>query len=267
MLKSFYRSTFNIETDNFELFFEKQLATITEAGKEAIPKDLVKIFRHDGTLHHGYIRKLDYNTKLWILWRCLKKRVWIVVEDEDGGIDVEGFVNLREAIKRRDFGSKKAEGLTTQATFVTGNRDLCDMFNYLRQLSASPAYNYLNKYKNFKSTKTGQQVREMNYIAKFIRHYEGYKKKWNQERNVSMPEWYVLLFLYDKEYALGSEIYRVAFNRAYQSSVKKIKLAFRSLQARGLILKHGLNSGARMQITPMGRDLVNSILATYILNC
>lgn len=266
-MKSFYRSTFNIETDNFELYFEKQLATITEAGKEAIPKDLMGIFRHDGTLHHGKIRKLDFQAKLWILWRCLKKRVFVVVENEETGIELEEFTELRKAIKRRDLGEKKAEGLATQATFVTGSRDLCDMFSYLRQLSASPAYNYLNKYKNFKPTKTGQHLKEMDYIARFIRHYEGQKKKWNTEKNISMPEWYILIFLYDKEYALGSQIYHDAFKRAYQSSPRRIKTAFGSLQSRGLILKHGKNSGARMQITPMGRELVNSILATYILNC
>jgi hypothetical protein len=265
-MRSYYRSKFNIESDNFELYFEKQLATITDAGREAIPKDLV-LFKADGSIRHANVRKLDYQAKLYILWRCLKKRVWIVAENEEDGLSVEDFVKLREAIKRRDLGSKKSDDLTTQATFVTGSRDLCDMFNYLRQLSASPAYNYLNKYKNFKSTKTSTQVREMNYIIRFLRHYEGQKKKWNTEKNLSMPEWYVLIFLYDKDYALGSQMYRETYLRAYQSSPKKIKAAFRSLQSRGLILKHGLNSGARMQITPMGRDLVNYILSTYNLNC
>jgi len=266
-MKSFYRSTFNIETDNFELYFEKQLATITEAGREAIPKELGKMFRVDGTLQHGFIRKMDYQAKLWVLWRCLGKRVWIVAENEETGIGLEDFTKLREAIKRRDFGAKKAEGLTTRAEFFTGNKELGDMFDYLRQLSASPAYNYLNKYKNFKPTKTGEHVREMNYIVRFLRNYESQKKKWGQAKGLSIPEWYVLIYLYDKEFSLGSTIYKDTFKKAHLSSPRRIKGSYGTLQSRGLILKQGTGKGTRLQITPMGREIVNSILANYALNC
>lgn len=266
-MKSFYRSTFNIETDNFELYFEKQLATITEAGREAIPKELSLMFHADGSLRHTFIRKMDYQAKLWVLWRCLKKRVWIVVENEETGIGLEEFTKLREAVKRRDYGAKKANELTVRAEFFTGNKELGDMFDYLRQLSASPAYNYLNKYKNFKPTKTGTHVREMNYIVRFLRHFDSNKKKFVIENHLSVPEWYVLISLYDQEFALGAKIYNDTFKKAYHSSPRKIKLAFRTLQTRGYILKHGVNKGARFQITPMGRDLVNSILVKYVLNC
>jgi hypothetical protein len=193
--------------------------------------------------------------------------VWIVVENEDTGIGLEDFVKLREAIKRRDYGSKKAEELTTRAELFTGNKELGDMFDYLRQLSASPAYNYLNKYKNFKPTKTGEHIRQMHYIVRFLRHYESQKKKWGQAKGLSIPEWYVLIYLYDKEFALGSVIYKDTFKKAHLSSPRRIKQSFGTLQERGLILKQGVGKGARLKITPMGSEIVNSILAAYALNC
>jgi len=262
----YFRAKFNIESDNFDLYFEKQLSTITEAGRDAIPKDII-LFNTDGSVRRKTIKSLDYQAKLWILWKCLKKRIWTVVENEETGLNLEEFLELKEAIKKRDLGVKKADGISAKSTFVTGDKDLCEMFNYLRQLSSSPAYNYLNKYKNFKPTKTSEQAREMKYIVRFIRNYEVQKKKWNIEKSISMPEWYVLIYLYDKDYGLGSAMYKETYLRVYHSSSRRIKQAFGSLQSRGLILKHGDKKGTRFQITPMGTDLVNYILSTYILNC
>lgn len=259
---------FDIESDNFELYFEKQLTGMTETGKEAIPKKLYgQIFRFDGSVNTRGIRRLGFLGKLWILWRCLKKRVWVVVENEETGMSIEDFVELREAIKRRDYGIPKAEGFDIQGQFVTGGKELCDSFQYLNGLSASGAYNYLVRHKNFRKTKTSQSIVEYNYLIRFIRHYEAHKKKWILDKGMTASEWYTLLFLYDKEEALGSEIYRKVFVRAFHSSPIKIKLAFKTLQIKGYIIKHGRTSASRLQITPLGRDLVNSILNTYIINC
>lgn len=262
------KSMFDIESDNFELYFEKQLTGMTETGKEAIPKKLYgQIFRFDGSVNTRGIRRLGFLGKLWILWRCLKKRVWVVVENEETGMSIEDFVELREAIKRRDYGIPKAEGFDIQGQFVTGGKELCDSFQYLNGLSASGAYNYLVRHKNFRKTKTSQSIVEYNYLIRFIRHYEAHKKKWILDKGMTASEWYTLLFLYDKEEALGSEIYRKVFVRAFHSSPIKIKLAFKTLQIKGYIIKHGRTSASRLQITPLGRDLVNSILNTYIINC
>lgn len=241
---------------------------ITENGKAAIPKDVAtRIFRIDGSLFSGRVRNLGFLTKVWILWRALRKRVFIIVENEETGIGLEEFVELREAIKRRDFGLKKAEGLSTQATFVTGNKELCDTMNYLNGLSASPAYNYLTKTKNFVSTKSAEHRRHMDYIVRFLRFYEGNKRKWVQEKNLHMPEFLVLLYLYDKDAVNGSEMWKDAYKFTFHGSPSMIKNACVSLQHKGLILKHNTGSAAKMQITPMGTDIMNYILNKYAINC
>jgi len=259
---------FDIESDNFQLYFEKQMAGITESGREAIPKSLYGyLFAYDGSLKLHNTRKLGFVGRLWILWRCLKKRVWVVVENEESGMGVEEFVEMRKAIQRRDFGVPKAEGFATQAMFITGNRELCDTFQYLNGLSSSGAYNYLLRYKNFRHTKTSENVKELNYIIRFIRHYEAHKKKWVQDKGITVPEWYVLLFLYDKGPTPGSEIYLKTFAKAYHSSQVRIRRAFSTLQTRGWIVKHGQWASSKMEITALGRDVVNSIINTYIINC
>jgi hypothetical protein len=261
-------TSFDIESDNFELFFEKQLEGISEAGRAVIPRDVAtKIFWMDGRLNPAGAKKLGFLAKIWILWRALRKRVFIIVENEETGIGLEEFVELREAIKRRDFGIKKAEGLAAQATFVTGNKELCDTMNYLNGLSASPTYNYLTKAKNFTSTKTAEHRRHMDYIVRFLRFYEGNKKKWIQEKQLHVPEYLVLLYLYDKDATRGSEMYLQTYRTAFQSSPSKIKNAFITLQRKGLIIKHNTGSAAKMQITPMGIDLMNYVLMKYAINC
>lgn len=259
---------FGIESDNFEIYFQKQISGITESGKEAMPIDLAsKLFHYDGRINQGNVRKLSFLGKLFVLWKCLKKRVWIFIEDEDGGMSAEEFVELRKAIKRRDYGIKKAEGLALQGHFCTVNKEFGDTMTYLNSLSMSPTYNFLNRPKNFKITGTERFVREANYIVRFLRFYEAHKKRWVHEKKLSVPEFYVLIYLYDKEEALGSIMYREFYKRTFHCSERKIKLAFRTLQSRGLIYKHGNTSGARMQITPMGKDMINSILKKYALNC
>jgi DNA-binding MarR family transcriptional regulator len=264
----YVKSLFDIESDNFELYFQNQLSAITDAGRQKLPADInAMLFKQAGKINESKVRKLGFIPKLFILWRALKKRVWIVVENEESGMSPEEFLELQKEVRRRDYGVPKTEGLKAQAMFITGNRELSNTFEYLNNLSASPAYNYLLKTKNFKSTKASTYLNEMNYIVRFIRHYEANKKKWVGETGLSIPEFLILIYLYDKGEINGAPIYRSYFRRAFQSSPAKIKSGFRLLQSKGLMVKHGQTSNSKMEITPMGRTLINSILNKYALNC
>ncbi len=262
------KEPFNIDSDNFELYFERQLEAITEAGKEALPIGYVgKLFYVDGKPNRTSIRKLNFFAKLWILYRSLNKRVWVVVENKETGMTIEEFVELGKAIRKRDFGQKMSNDLKTKATFITASRELGDYLDYINGLGNSPMYNYLMKYKNFKPTKTSEHIEKKNYIVRFLRHYEGRKKVWCEGGKINIPEWYILLYLYDKEYALGSEIYKTAFKRSMQSSEVRIKQSFVTLQNKHYIIKNGESKNARFKITPMGKDVVDYILNNYAVNC
>lgn len=259
---------FGIETDNFEAYFEKQLTGISEAGKAALPTEIaLKLFRPDRSMNFQKIRSIGFLAKLWILWRCLKKRVWIVIENEDGGMTVEDFAALRESLKRRDLTAEKANDLVTQGMFVTGARELVDSLSYLNDLSGSAAYNYLVKAKNFKGTKAGKHHDEYEYVVRLLRHYEASKRKWSEAKGVTMSEFLVLLALYDKEQTNGSFIYKSLFKGSFMGGINGIKVAFGTLQLKNLIVRYGRGSGAKFRITPLGVELINSILTKYVLNC
>jgi|JI10StandDraft_1071094.scaffolds.fasta_scaffold05061_19 hypothetical protein len=261
---------FDIQNDNFELFFEKQLEGITEAGKQALPTNLIgKLFyvTDQKTINRNQIRRIPFLGKLWILYRSLKKRIWIVVENEETGLSMEDFVALREAMKKRDFGQKKAEGMMTNATFVTGSKELGEYLDYMNYLSASPVYRYLNGYRNFKKTNPAEYKDQMDFIVRMMRHYEGNKTRWMEEKGLTLPEYYVLLYLYDKEFVKGTEMYKNTFRRANSSSPYSIRAAWSTLSSKGLIIKSGSRKGMKLRISPMGVELINYILHNYAINC
>lgn len=264
----YLKTLFDIESDNFELYFQKQLSGITDVGKQKLPPDVnAMLFKQGNKINETNVKKLGFVAKLFILWKALKKRVWVIVENDESGMTPEEFLELQKEVRKRDYGVPKAEGLNAHSIFITGNKELCNTFEYLNNLSASPAYNYLLKTKNFKSTKATTYLNEMNYIVRFIRHYEAHKKKWVSETGLSIPEFLILIYLYDKGEVNGAPIYRSYFKRAFQSSPAKIKTCFGLLQSKGLMVKHGRTSNSKMEITPMGRTLINSILNKYALNC
>lgn len=260
---------YDIQNDNFELFFEKQLEGITESGRAVLTKIMDgKLYQADEkTVRKSQIRKTPFLAKLWILYRALKKRVWIVVENEETGLSMEDFVALREAIKKRDFGQKRAEGLMTNATFVTASKDLGEYLDYMAHLSSSPIYRYLNGYRDFKKTNTSEYKDQMDFIVKMIRFYEGNKTRWLEEKRITLSEYYVLLYLYDKEFVKGSDMYKNAFRRASGTSAYSIRTAWGTLSAKGLIVKSGTKRSMRMRITPMGTELINYVLHNYAINC
>lgn len=249
---------FNIECENFDLYFEKLVPTIGSAAKEGLPRDVLYKMRR---------KKLGFIGKLFILWKCLRKRWWIVVEEEEGGLTIEQFVELREAVKRRDYGVPKAEGYVSTGMFVTATKELADSFEYLNRLSNSPAYNYIQRAKNKIPNNTAQWNEQMKFIVRMLAFYESKKKTWVEEKGIMIPDFLVLLYCYCGDEVKGSDMYGSFYKRAYQSSPRKIKVAFMTLQGRGYLKKIGNTSTAKWQITPLGKELINSILTKYALNC
>jgi len=249
---------FGLNVENFDLYFEKLTPLISQPAKEALPKDILYRLRKG---------KLTFFGKLWVLWKCLGKRWWLVVEEENGGLSVEDFVELREAIKRRDFGVPKAEGFISTGTFVTASKELADSFNYLNRLSTSPAYNFLQRAKNKSLNSVSKKEEELMYIARFLCHYEASKKKWVNQSILNVPEWYVLLALYHGNEVVSTSLYKETFKYAFQSSINKIKKTFRTLKDRNLIEKIGTTRKVTLKITPLGKDLVREILNKYAVNC
>lgn len=262
------KTRFDIDCQNFDYFFANQIPHIAPEAKEGLPKDVrFKLFRKGGEFQSKSTSKLGFLAKLFILWKCLNKRWWIVVEDEQKGMSIEQFQEHHKAIKKRDFGIPKAEGAVSTGYFVLASKELGDCFEYMNRVNNSSAYNYIAKAKNKIPNKTAEWNERMKYIVRFVLCYETQKKGFVAAMQLSIPEWYVLIALFPGKDTPGSELYRDLFKRAYQSSPSKIKGAFVQLQQRGYIQKTGQWKGATFRITALGRDIVCSVLEKYAINC
>jgi hypothetical protein len=226
-----------------------------------------KLFRGGGKVNATNTSKLNIIYKIYILWKCLRKRWWLIFEDEENGMSTEEFIKLKEYEKKRDYSTERATSLISSGTFVLASKELATNFSYLNYLSNSAAYNFVVKNKNNPTNKADEWNKRMKYLAKVFRWYESNKKVWVSEYGISIPEWYVLLYLYDGNEVLGSPIHKEFYRRTYQSSPTKIKRCFGVLQSKKLIEKTGEARGAKLRITGLGIDTVNRILTKYAIDC
>lgn len=262
------KTLFDIDCEALDIFFDHEMGKISSTAKAELPRDVAfKLFRGGGKLNTKSTSKLGFIAKLYVLWKALNKRWWIVIEDEERGMTPGQFMELRKAYRKRDYGLDQARALMASGSLVLANKELGNACSYLNQLSVSPAYNYLVKAKNTPTNKVDKSEQELAYIAKFITFYEGQKKNLVANMGLVMPEFYVLLCLYDGNEVSGNQIYQSRFKRAYQSSPGKIRLAFSTLQSRGFIIKHGRTRGATLQITASGKETIRQCLIKYAVNC
>jgi coproporphyrinogen III oxidase-like Fe-S oxidoreductase len=262
-----FKTLFDLSCQNFDYYFANHLEDISPQAKDMLPKDVAfKIFRGGGKVNTLNTSKLSFVAKLYILCKCLRKRWYIVVEDEHRGLSPQEFLNLREQLKKRVYTEDATNKLVTTGEFVYGSKELMDTLGYLNTLSTSKAYTFLAKNKNPVVNKSHEWSKKMQYIVKFILTYEANKKTWVSQYKIEIPEWYVLISLYEGQEVKSSPIHQVTFRRAYQSSPTKIRKCFAVLQSKGLISKTGDRNGTKLRITALGVDLVNTILEKYALN-
>lgn len=262
------KSLFDIDCEPLDLYFANEIEKMPPSAKSDLPKDVAfKMFRGGGKFRTNSTSKLGFIAKLYVLWKALNKRWFIVIEDEERGMTPGQFMELRKAYRKKDYSIDQGKVLTTSGTFVLANKELADCCSYLNRLSVSGAYNYLMKVKNMPVNKVDEEDKRVAYITKFLTFWEGNKKTIVSKSGMGMPEIYVLLALYHGKEVQGATLYHDVFKRAYQSSPNKIKAAFRTLQAKGYLLKYGGTSASTMQITASGKDVLRSILDKYAINC
>lgn len=264
-VKNSNRTRFDIDCMNFDLFAAEQVKGFSTQVKAALPADIrFHLYGVDGKLKESKLAKISFIAKLWMLVRFLRKRVWIVVEDENG-LDHEAFLKLQEAVKAKEKVADVIEEFTTPMTFVTANRELGDTFDFLNKISVSPNYTYMMGGRHRIPNGTEAWKGQMVGVVKFLITYESNKKKWVAE-GLSVSEWYCLLSYYDGTEANGTHVYRGRFRSAFQSSIVKVKMALSTLQTKGFLVKSGSLKYATYRITPAGTEIVNRILDKYAFN-
>ena len=258
---------FEADCENFDAYFARNIEGMGEYGKDQLPKELVfKLFRKGGGADARSTSKLGFLGKLFVLFKAIRKKWIIMVEDEGMGLSAEQFFRLKETMKRDGYSVEAAEGLVSTGTFVLAGKELFDGYARLNGLSLSPAYNYLVGAKNNKSSKIVEWGRQSQYLAKFISHYDGIRKRIVMNAGVTMPEWYTLTYLYDGQEKLCSKAYTEQYKYSYNASKSQIQRSFISLTARGFTEKKGYSKGATLKITAHGKSAVDEILKKYIID-
>jgi hypothetical protein len=252
---------FDIHHDNFNYYFLEQTEKMGEMQKALLPRELLyKIYIKGHTrVNAKSSSKLTFLEKLLVLTTGLNKRWVLVIEDEDSGVDIAKYKKLTNG--------EAAEELMNDGLFVLSNGELTETFQKLNSVSTKAAYNYLTKVKNKNYLQPDEYKRNMNYLARFVSHYEAHRKKIAMENDLTMAEWLTLLFLYDGEEKVCSVLYKDKFKYSYNSSSTKFKLAFGTLQSKGFIIKYGIKASSKFQITALGRQKFGAIMAKYVVNC
>lgn len=259
---------FDLDSDNFEYFFEAQAAGMNEQQRELLPKELLyRVFSKGYRVKSNSTRKLSFLAKIFILFKCLKKRVIIIVEDDANGMGEEEFFKWKKLTSKQDYGAENSDRLISQASFVLGNKELVDTFARLNHLSNSKSYKFLVAGKNKDYTRPAQWLDAQTYISRFLSNYEANRKRITMQTGVSMADWLVLTYLYHGNLVEGSPIYKEYYKYSFNTSSTKIKQSFGTLQTRGFIEKIGETRGAKLRITALGRDKVNEIISKYVVSC
>lgn len=266
MEKILDKTLFDITSDNFELFFERGLEEMTDTQKELLPKKMLNTLFNVKGVKIERARKMSFAAKAFVFFRALKKRIIILIEDEEKGITEQEYFEIRKSIGKNNFGHEPTSKLTNTATFVLGNKELCDTFHKINLLSGSRAYNYIMKGKNKSVSASARWSEEMNYVARFISNYEANRKRLVLQSGLSMADWMVLIHLYHGNPVQSAPIYKEHFRYSFNSSSYKIKNAFSTLRQRGYIEKIGVTINVQLRITALGKDKVNEVLRRYVLD-
>jgi hypothetical protein len=253
----------DIVNENLNFYFANQCADIGDLEKSKIPYTwLAKMFRANGRFNVT-ADKLPGLVKLYILAKAINKKIYIVIDDENG-VGIDDFLLLKKA-EKTTF-AQDAEALQINASFILGNKELIDGISYLNNLSNSSIYNYLTKSKNTAPSQISDWRLRMNYISKVISHYEGRKKKFLVENGITMQEWYILTYLCDgKDYPFKT-LYHDVYKNGIAVSIPKMLTGLTQLRNKGYAEKVGVNKGSVVRITPLGRELAEKIIHKYFVN-
>lgn len=262
------KTKFDIDNENFNYYFERVSSPMTDKQREVLPKELYfKLFKLGGKFDSKSTYKLSFLAKLFILIKSLRKRVIILIEDEQNGMDEEAFFKYKSLLSKREFTTSAAEDLIEDSVFVLGNKELMDTHSLLNELSASPAYKYLTKAKNPVPNHVETHKKQMEYVARFLVHYESKRKDIAVNQGLNMSEWLLLLWLYSGEEKQGADSYNKIYKYSFNSSMTRLKVAFGTLEMKGYIEKFGKGKGMKMRITVLGKDKVNGLINNSVINC
>lgn len=256
---------FDVQTENFDGFFELTVNGMSPEQRNLIPENLKKklISQTNGKLRP---QKLSFTEKLFILQRAFNKKWYVVVEGQQGeeAMSMEHYQQFREQRVWNEVTSSEANLMLRDAVSIVGDKDLIKWLFHLNDLCVSGAYNYGLKIRNVKPENLFKERQALHYFIRMLLVYEGNKRRIVRDYSISVADFYCLLFFYEGQKNKASVIYEEVLLNAININKGIILKALRSLVDKKYIDRYGKGQDTTYAITSFGINIVNDILVKYV---
>lgn len=256
---------FDVQTENFNGYFEMLIKEMSEEQKNKIPDKLKNKLI---SLNNGAIRpnKLNYLEKIYILEKALGKTVYTVIEDTEdkNAMSIDHYRMYAEQARKNQSLSSEANVMINGGAFVIGGRDLVRWLFHLNDVCVSGAYNHALKIRNIKPQNIFKERKSLYYFVNLLIHYEGNKRRIIRDYGISMAEFFCLLYFYDSDNKSASPLYEDILANAVKVNKYTILKALKSIHDKKYIEKYGTKQQPTYCITSYGINIVNDILVKYI---
>lgn len=253
--------TYDIKSDNFDIFWVKEMLKLTPSQKMSLPSSLLKVYRGWGNISLPVAKRLSFAQKAQLLSQFCNKRVFVFVDDENG-MSIEKFIEYyKEKIDwLKEMDEKEVETRAADFDFVLGQKELLDGMDYLALIFRSPIYNYLNKPKA-KSGRRGElrfdaEKKHFSKLAEALYNYEVNKSFFLKAANLTPAMWYVLLQFGDGKQKKASK----KIDGAIGCTQRSLQDAVYFLTNSGYLRRVG-DTKVYYEITPHGQELLYKILS------
>ncbi len=256
-----FKCDFRVE--NFDRFFEYKVKNSTTEQRERLPFSIgQRLFRKDGTLTTS---RLNFLQQLYILSQGIDSEIFLLVKNKDTGLGVVEFEKFQKNIKQRKYTQDESDDYFGKGIMVLAGKDVIDWMSHINGVSLSAPYNFALRMANTRDQKMPAHEKELVYFAKMISTYEGNKKRIIKDRQLSMPEWYILLYLCDGKERSATNVYEEVYAGALNASRAPILASFKKLVMRGYIQIFGKGKATTYSITPIGKAEIKTVIKKYII--
>lgn len=254
---------FDFQNENFRRFFDYKVSQMTPAQKQNIPTDILsRLFNKKGEVTR---KTLSFLQMIYILSQSGLSNIMIVAEDYENGIGVEEFVRFKHKQKFTKTPTEEGNEFIAYGAMTLVNKDVAEYLTHINAISLSGAMNYALKLKGTKKPNIPDKETEFNYFTDMLTYYESNKKKMLKRDLISMPDWYVLLYLADGDEKKAVNIYAQKFSDALNSSKPQIIAALKKLAGQHYITVIGKSRNTKYKITPLGKSVIRELIKRYVI--
>lgn len=256
-------SIFDLNSPNFEDYFERMMNMLTPEQRSRIPDRIKKkLITNKGEIKIG---KTTFMERLFTLVCAGGNRFTITIEPPIGEnvLSVEDY--YKQKASKNESAIESAKDLVDKGTFVLADRDLIKYSFHLSDISASGAYKHFTKLKNSKETSLYKNEQSLNYLIKVLLNYEGNKSKIVRDFGVTPAEFCSLLYFYNGEIRSSANLVEDVMKWAFNMNKQTLTRAISSLISKKMMERHGKKFETKYRITPIGIKRVNDIIQKIIL--